>query len=335
MIVTFGEILLRLSPPGHLRLGQARELELHFGGSEANAAVSLANYGKAVRFVTGLPDNAIGAACLGELRRHGVDASAVAVRPGRMGLYFYEKGASQRPSQVLYDREGSVFAQMEETDWDWGKLLEGADWFHFSGITPALGAGAAAAVRAACREAGRRGIPVSCDLNYRRKLWSREEAGRVLAELLEDVDVLITGAEDAAELFGIRAAEPEKALSLESYRAIAEQLAGRFGLQKVAFSRRESASASRNRWSALLYDGRELYASRWYDLEIVDRIGGGDSFAGGLLYGLTEGYESRKALDFAAAAACLKHTIEGDFNAVSAAEVLALADGGDAGRVQR
>lgn len=335
MIVTFGEILLRLSPPGHLRLGQARELKLHFGGSEANAAVSLANYGKAVRFVTGLPDNAIGAACLGELRRHGVDASAVAVRPGRMGLYFYEKGASQRPSQVLYDREGSVFAQMEETDWDWGKLLEGADWFHFSGITPALGARGGGRGARRLREAGRRGIPVSCDLNYRRKLWSREEAGRVLAKLLEDTDVLITGAEDAAELFGIRARraggspQPRK---LPRDRGAARR---RFGLQKVAFSRRESASASRNRWSALLYDGRELYASRWYDLEIVDRIGGGDSFAGGLLYGLTEGYDSQKALRFAAAAACLKHTIEGDFNAVSAAEVLALADGGDAGRVQR
>lgn len=251
MIVTFGEILLRLSPPGHLRLGQAKELEMHFGGSEANAAVSLANYGKAVRFVTGLPDNALGAACLGELRRHGVDTSAVATRPGRMGLYFYEKGASQRPSQVLYDREGSVFSQMEEKDWDWAAILEGAEWFHFSGITPALGIGAAATVRDACREAKQRGIPVSCDLNYRRKLWSREDAGRVLADLLRFTDVLITGAEEAADLFSICTAEAGKSISSEDYHSIAGQLVERFGLQKVAFSQRESVSASRNRWSAL------------------------------------------------------------------------------------
>lgn len=338
MIVTFGEILMRLTPPGYLRLGQTRQLEMTFGGAEANAAVSLANYGKAARLVTALPDNDIGAACLGELRRWGVDTSAVLIRPGRMGLYFCERGASQRPTKVLYDRAETVIAHMDEGDFDWPCLLDGAEWFHFTGITPALSDGLARAALAACREAKRRGIPVSCDLNYRRKLWGREKAGQVMAGLLPYADVLIANGEEAAELFGIRpagAAIADGQASLDGCRSVAEQLTARFALQKVAVTRRESVSASCNRWAAVLYAGGRLYASRQYTIQIVERVGGGDGFAGGLIYGLTEGFDDQAALEFAAAAACLKHTIEGDFNAVSAAEVLALMEGDGTGRVQR
>ena len=338
MIVTFGEILMRLTPPGYLRLGQTRQLEMTFGGAEANAAVSLANYGKAARLVTALPDNDIGAACLGELRRWGVDTSAVLTRPGRMGLYFCERGASQRPTKVLYDRAETVIAHMDEGDFDWPCLLDGAEWFHFTGITPALSDGLARAALAACREAKRRGIPVSCDLNYRRKLWGREKAGQVMAGLLPYTDVLITNGEEAAELFGIfPAGDPivDGQPCTEGYRSVAEQLAARFDLQKVAVTRRESVSASCNRWAAVLYDDGRLYASRQYTIQIVERVGGGDGFAGGLIYALTEGFDNQAALEFAAAAACLKHTIEGDFNAVSAAEVLALMEGDGTGRVQR
>lgn len=338
MIVTFGEIMMRLAPTGYLRMTQTRQLEMTFGGGEANVAVSLANYGKAARFVTGLPDNDIGAACLGELRRWGVDTSAIAVRPGRMGIYFCEKGASQRPSKVIYDRADSVVARMGAADFDWAAILDGAEWFHFTGITPALSDSMAEATLAACQEAKRRGIPVSCDLNYRKKLWSREKAGKVMAELMPYVTLLIANEEDAADVFGIRAADTDITggqISLDGYRSVAEQLVERFGVQKVAITLRESVSASCNHWSALLYDGKELFASRKYTMQIVDRVGGGDSFGGGLIYALTEGYDSQAALEFAVAASCLKHSIEGDFNAVSAAEVLALAGGDGSGRVQR
>lgn len=338
MIVTFGEIMMRLAPTGYLRMTQTRQLEMTFGGGEANVAVSLANYGKAARFVTGLPDNDIGAACLGELRRWGVDTSAIVTRPGRMGIYFCEKGASQRPSKVIYDRADSVVARLGAADFDWTTILEGAEWFHFTGITPALSDSMAEATLAACKEAKRRGIPVSCDLNYRKKLWSREKAGKVMAELMPYVTLLIANEEDAADVFGIRAADTDITggqISLDGYRSVAEQLVERFGVQKVAITLRESVSASCNHWSALLYDGKELFASRKYTMQIVDRVGGGDSFGGGLIYALTAGYDSQAALEFAVAASCLKHSIEGDFNAVSAAEVLALAGGDGSGRVQR
>ncbi len=338
MIVTFGEIMMRLAPTGYLRMSQTKQLEMTFGGGEANVAVSLANYGKEARFVTGLPDNDIGAACKGELRRWGVDISKIITNPGRMGIYFCEKGASQRPSKVIYDRADSVVSKLSATDFDWDNILEGAEWFHFTGITPALSDSMAEATLAACQTAKKKGIPISCDLNYRKKLWSREKAGKVMGELMPYVDLLIANEEDAADVFGIHAAASnitKGEINLDGYRSVAEQLIARFGVKKVAITLRESVSASCNHWSALLYDGKELYVSKKYTMQIVDRVGGGDSFGGGLIYGLTEGYDCQKALEFAVAASCLKHSIEGDFNAVSVAEVTALAGGDGSGRVQR
>ena len=338
MIVTFGEIMMRLAPTGYLRMSQTKQLEMTFGGGEANVAVSLANYGKEARFVTGLPDNDIGAACKGELRRWGVDISKIITKPGRMGIYFCEKGASQRPSKVIYDRADSVVSKLSATDFDWDNILEGAEWFHFTGITPALSDSMAEATLAACQTAKKKGIPISCDLNYRKKLWSREKAGKVMGELMPYVDLLIANEEDAADVFGIHAAASnitKGEINLDGYRSVAEQLIARFGVKKVAITLRESVSASCNHWSALLYDGKELYVSKKYTMQIVDRVGGGDSFGGGLIYGLTEGYDCQKALEFAVAASCLKHSIEGDFNAVSVAVVTALAGGDGSGRVQR
>ena len=330
--------MMRLAPTGYLRMSQTKQLEMTFGGGEANVAVSLANYGKEARFVTGLPDNDIGAACKGELRRWGVDISKIITKPGRMGIYFCEKGASQRPSKVIYDRADSVVSKLSATDFDWDNILEGAEWFHFTGITPALSDSMAEATLAACQTAKKKGIPISCDLNYRKKLWSREKAGKVMGELMPYVDLLIANEEDAADVFGIHAAASnitKGEINLDGYRSVAEQLIARFGVKKVAITLRESVSASSNHWSALLYDGKELYVSKKYTMQIVDRVGGGDSFGGGLIYGLTEGYDCQKALEFAVAASCLKHSIEGDFNAVSVAEVTALAGGDGSGRVQR
>ena len=330
--------MMRLAPTGYLRMSQTKQLEMTFGGGEANVAVSLANYGKEARFVTGLPDNDIGAACKGELRRWGVDISKIITKPGRMGIYFCEKGASQRPSKVIYDRADSVVSKLSVTDFDWDNILEGAEWFHFTGITPALSDSMAEATLAACQTAKKKGLPISCDLNYRKKLWSREKAGKVMGELMPYVDLLIANEEDAADVFGIHAAASnitKGEINLDGYRSVAEQLIARFGVKKVAITLRESVSASCNHWSALLYDGKELYVSKKYTMQIVDRVGGGDSFGGGLIYGLTEGYDCQKALEFAVAASCLKHSIEGDFNAVSVAEVTALAGGDGSGRVQR
>ena len=330
--------MMRLAPTGYLRMSQTKQLEMTFGGGEANVAVSLANYGKETRFVTGLPDNDIGAACKGELRRWGVDISKIITKPGRMGIYFCEKGASQRPSKVIYDRADSVVSKLGVADFDWDNILEGAEWFHFTGITPALSDSMAEATLAACQTAKKKGIPLSCDLNYRKKLWSREKAGKVMGELMPYVDLLIANEEDAADVFGIHAAASnitKGEINLDGYRSVAEQLIARFGVKKVAITLRESVSASCNHWSALLYDGKELYVSKKYTMQIVDRVGGGDSFGGGLIYGLTEGYDCQKALEFAVAASCLKHSIEGDFNAVSVAEVTALAGGDGSGRVQR
>ncbi len=330
--------MMRLAPTGYLRMSQTKQLEMTFGGGEANVAVSLANYGKEARFVTGLPDNDIGAACKGELRRWGVDISKIITKPGRMGIYFCEKGASQRPSKVIYDRADSVVSKLGVADFDWDNILEGAEWFHFTGITPALSDSMAEATLAACQTAKKKGIPISCDLNYRKKLWSREKAGKVMGELMPYVDLLIANEEDAADVFGIHAAASnitKGEINLDGYRSVAEQLIARFGVKKVAITLRESVSASCNHWSALLYDGKELYVSKKYTMQIVDRVGGGDSFGGGLIYGLTEGYDCQKALEFAVAASCLKHSIEGDFNAVSVAEVTALAGGDGSGRVQR
>ena len=337
-IVTFGEIMLRLQPPAYQRFVQTGSYEATFGGGEANVAVSLCNYGKQAVFVTGLPENEIGTACIGQLRRWGVDTTRIVRRPGRMGIYFCEKGASQRPSKVIYDRAGSVAAGLKPGDIDWKSVFAEAEWFHFTGITPALGDSVAALTLEACKAAKEAGVPVSCDLNYRKKLWSREKAGEVMATLMPYVDLLIANEEDAADVFGIRAAKSDVTrgeLDLEGYRGVAEQLVSRFGVKKVAITLRESISASRNLLSGLLYDGKEMFVSKKYDMQIVDRVGGGDSFGAGLIYGQTGGMDDAASLEFAVAASCLKHSVEGDFNAVTAAEVLALCGGDGSGRVQR
>lgn len=339
-VVCFGEIMLRLVPPGYLRINQTDTLEMTFGGAEANVSVSLANYGVPVSYVTRLPNNDVANACLQQLRSFGVDTSFVARGGDRMGIYFVEKGASMRPSKVIYDRKYASISTIEPGDVDWNAALEGADWLHWTGITPALSPNAAAATLEACRTAKKKGITVSCDLNYRKNLWTREEAKRTMTELMEYVDVMIANEEDSQDVFGIAAegADIEAgALSEEGYRNLARKLAQTFDCGKVAFTLRESFSANDNDWSGLLYDAKTDTAvrSRKYSIHIVDRVGGGDSFGGGLIYSLREGYSDEDAINYAAAASALKHTIEGDFNRVTVQEVRALMGGSVSGRVQR
>lgn len=337
-VVTFGEIMLRLSPPGYQRFVQAESFDVVYGGGEANVAVSLANYGLDSYFVTKVPKHEIGQAAVNHLRRFGVNTEYIARGGDRLGIYFLEMGASQRPSKVVYDRANSAISQVKPGEFDWDKIFAGADWFHFTGITPALGDGAAEVTLEAVKAAKTKGIKVSADLNYRKKLWTPEKANRVMSGLMEYVDIAIGNEEDAEKVFGIKAASTDITtgkLNEEGYREVAKELADRFGFEKVAITLRESISASDNNWSALLYDGREAYRSRIYKVHIVDRVGGGDSFAGGLIYSLLSGKSTREALEFAVAASCLKHTIFGDFNLVSTAEVETLAGGDASGRVQR
>lgn len=337
-VVTFGEIMLRLAPEGYYRFVQADRYGATYGGGEANVAVSLANYGFDAVFVTKLPKHEIGQAGVNSLRRFGVDTSCIVRGGERVGIYFLEKGASQRPSKVIYDRAGSSICTASEKDFNWKKILEGAEWFHFTGITPALNDNVAAICMDACRAAREAGITVSCDLNYRNKLWSKEKAGQVMGELCEYVDVCIANEEDAADVFGIHAADTDikgGEVNREGYKDVARQLADRFGFQKVAITLRESLSANDNNWSAMLYDGDNYYFSKKYKMHIVDRVGGGDSFGGGLIAASLNGYDAQEVIEFAAAASCLKHSVEGDFNMVSMEEVLKLAGGDASGRVQR
>lgn len=337
-VVCFGEIMLRLSTPGYLRFVQAASFDASYGGGEANVAVSLANFGLDARFVTRVPDNPVGQGAVNYLRKFGVDTSFIARGGERLGIYFLETGASQRPSRVIYDRAHSAMACAAPEDFPWRNILAGARWFHFTGITPALGEQVAGITLQAVREAKELGLTVSCDLNYRKKLWSPEEADRVMSRLVEYVDVCIANEEDAEKVFGIRAVDTDVArgaLSDAGYRDVARRLADRFGFKHVAITLRESRSASDNGWSALLCDGREFYRSRKYEIRVVDRVGGGDAFAGGLIYALLAGRPPREAVDFAVAASCLKHTVPGDFNMVTVEEVEALAGGDASGRVQR
>ena len=338
MIVTFGEIMMRLAPPGYSRLVQTKSLEMTFGGGEANVAVSLANYGKKARFVTKLPSNDLGKACIGELRRWNVDTSKISIGGDRIGIYYCEKGASQRPSKVVYDRANSSIATASKEDFDWDKIFEGADWFHFTGITPALGDNVAEITKIACQKAKEKGVKISCDLNYRKKLWSREKAKTVMTELMEYVDVLIANEEDASDVFGIVADKSDVTkgeIDRDGYISVAKKLYDTFSFEKVAITLRESVSASCNHWSALLYNGKEAIFSKKYTMQIVDRVGGGDSFGGGLIYSITENMSDKDALEFAVAASCLKHSIEGDFNLVTVDDVKALCGGDGSGRVQR
>lgn len=337
-VVCFGEIMLRLAPPGYERFVQAKSFDVVYGGGEANVAVSLANYGVDAAFVTKLPDNPIGQAAVNELRRYGVDTGNV-VRDGeRIGIYFIEKGASQRPSKVVYDRAHSAISAAKVGDFDWNKIFEGAEWFHFTGITPALGDNVADLTLEACKVAKEKGLTVSCDLNFRKNLWTSDKAGKVMGGLMKYVDVCIANEEDAEKVFGIKADETDITggkLNHDGYKKVASELKERFGFKKVAITLRGSISASDNNWAAMLYDGNDFFFSKNYPIHIIDRVGGGDSFGGGLIYAINSGYNSQDTIEFAVAASCLKHSIEGDFNHATLSEVRALMGGDGSGRVQR
>ncbi len=337
-VVCFGEIMGRLNPEGYLRIGQAKKFELSFAGGEANVAVSLSNYGAESAFVTKLPDNDLSKSVIKDLRGYGVDISSIVYGGDRLGMYYVEKGASQRPSKVIYDRKYSAVSMAEKKDFDWDAILDGAGWFHFTGITPALSDNCVEICRDALIAAKEKGLTVSCDLNYRKNLWTSEKAGSVMADLMQYVDVCIANEEDAEKVFGIKAENTNVeggSLDHDGYTEVAKKLIDRFGFKKVAITLRGSISASDNNWGAMLYDGEKSYFSKNYLIHIVDRVGGGDSFVGALLYGLVSEFDSQKVVDFAAAASCLKHTIEFDFNQVSVDEVEKLMSGDGSGRVQR
>ena len=339
-VVTFGEIMLRLSPPGVERFLQSPVLSATFGGGEANVAVSLAHFGLDSVYVTALPDHAIGEAAIHALRAEGVRTDRVVRSGSRVGIYFAETGASQRASTVIYDRAHSAIADLPAEAIDWTAVMSGAAWFHVTGITPALSPQAADATARAIRATRAAGARVSFDLNYRRKLWTEAEAQRVVGPLLRDVDVVVANEEDLQSVLGIHVANTDVAagrLAIDGFRQAAERVTKDFGPRMVAITLRESVSASDNGWSALLWDADAgaLLTSQRYEIRVVDRIGAGDSFAAGLIYGLISGRASADALRFAVAASALKHSIPGDFNRVSVAEVDRLARGDASGRVQR
>ena len=337
-VVTFGEIMLRLAPNGYYRFFQNDQMQATFGGGEANVAVSLANFGLDSAYVTKLPKHAIGQAAVDSLRYFGVDTSKIVRGGDRVGIYFLEKGASQRGSVCIYDRAHSAIAEAKREDFDWDAIFEGADWFHFTGITPALGANVAEICLDACKAAKAKGVTVSCDLNYRGKLWTREQARVTMTELCQYVDVCISNEEDAKDVFGIEAEGTDITggkLNHEGYKSVAKQLAEKFGFEKVAITLRSSISANDNDWAGMLYDGKSYCFSKSYHLHIVDRVGGGDSFGGGLIYSLLNKKTTQQAIEFAVAASALKHSVEGDYNRVSVSEVEKLAGGDGSGRVQR
>lgn len=336
--VCFGELMLRLTPNLYDRFVQTEKLCATFGGGEANVSVSLANYGLDAKFVTKMPSHEIGQMAVNSLRKYGVDTSDIVRGGDRVGIYYLEKGASVRGSKVVYDRAHSSIAEATTADFDWNKILEGANWFHFTGITPALGDNVADITLEAVKAAKEKGITVSCDLNYRKKLWTKDKAREVMTKLMPYVDVCISNEEDADDVFGIKAEGTDVnrgKLNDEGYKSVAKQLADKFGFKYVAITLRESISANDNNWGAMLYDGKEYCFSSKYSLHIVDRVGGGDSFGGGLIYSMMNGKSTQDTIEFAVAASALKHTVEGDFNLVSASEVESLVKNGGSGRVQR
>ncbi len=337
-VVTFGELMLRLAPENYLRFVQSEKYEATFGGAEANVAVSLANYGVDVAFVTKLPAHEIGQAAVNSLRKFGVDTSKIVRGGERVGIYYCEKGASQRPSKVIYDRAYSSIAMAKKDDFEWDKIFEGVEWFHFTGITPALSDEVAEICLLACKEAKKRGISISCDLNFRKKLWTKEKACEVMSRLCCYIDYCIANEEDAKDVFGIEADNSDiygGKLDREGYISVAKKLTDKFDFKGVAITLRESKSANDNDWSGMLYLNGEAHFSKKYSMHIVDRVGGGDSFGGGSIYSLLNGYVAQSAIEFAVAASCLKHSIEGDYNMVSVSEVKNLAGGDASGRVQR
>ncbi|MEG2284484.1 MAG: sugar kinase [Eubacterium sp.] len=337
-VVTFGEIMLRLAPEGYMRFVQADRFGATYGGGEANVAVSLANYGIAASFITKLPAHEIGQSAVNALRRYGVLTDQIVRGGNRVGIYFLEKGASQRPSKVIYDRAGASIAEAQATEFDWNSIFEGADWFHFTGITPALGDNVAEICLEACQKAQEKGISVSCDLNYRKNLWSKAKAEKVMSKLMPYVNVCIANEEDAGDVFGITADKTDVTkgnVNHESYKEVSRKLKERFNFEKVAITLRGSISANDNHWAAMLYDGVDYHFSKNYLVHIVDRVGGGDSFGGALIYALLKNKTAQDAIEFAVAASCLKHSIEGDFNQVSVEDVEKLATGNGSGRVER
>lgn len=337
-VVTFGELMLRLEPPGYLRFVQTENLSATFGGAEANVAISLANFGVDSCYVTKLPSHEIGQAAVNSLRKFGVNTQYIVRGGPRVGIYYNERGASQRGSKCIYDRAGSSIQLSKPEDFDWKQIMQGASWFHITGITPALGPNLVQSCIEAAEEAHKAGATVSLDLNYRAKLWSREEANKAMTELCKYVDICVANEDDAADVFGIKAENTDTTkgeLSTEGYKSVARQLMEKFAFKKVAITLRTSINANRNNWQALLYDGKDFFFSKKYEIWIVDRVGGGDSFTAGLIYSLLSGKSNQEAVEFAVAASCLKHTIEGDFNMVSVAEVEKLASGNASGRIQR
>ena len=332
--------MLRLAPTEYRKFFQNDQMIATFGGAEANVAVCLSNFGFSTEFVSVLPDNEIGKAAQCELRYFGVGTKNLKFKDGRMGLYFLERGVSQRPSKVIYDRAFSSFSQSEKCDYDWDTIFEDADWFHFSGITPALSENLVEICLVACKKAKEMGITISCDLNYRKKLWSPEKAQKTMTNLMQYVDVCFTNEEDADKVLGIQASDTniEKGnLNKDSYLSVAKQICNRFGCQYVSISLRKSYSASYNGWSVMLYDSklRQAYFSKEYDIQIVDRVGAGDSFAAGIIYCLINQMEGWRIVEFAAAASCLKHSIEGDYNRISIQDISNLIENGGSGRVVR
>lgn len=339
-VVSFGEIMLRLSPDGYYKLFQKPELNTSFCGAEANVAVALSNFGDEAEFVTALPDNDIGRAACRELMRYGVKTDNIVYTGDRLGLFFAEKGASQRPSKVIYDRKNSAIASADPSSFDWEKIFDGADWFHITGITPALSDSLAKISVDAVKAAKKAGLTVSCDINYRSKLWSAQKARPVMTEIMQYVDVCIGNEEDAEIVFGIKAGTTDVTkgqLDTDGYKKSLQTVAETFGCKIVAYSQRKSYSASDNGWSVIIYDDekKQVYTSVQYDIRITDRIGGGDAFASGLIYALHNNISPANAIETAAAAGCLDQTLEGDFCLFGINDVLDLAGGNSSGRVKR
>lgn len=339
-VVSFGEIMLRLSPDGYYKLFQKPELNTSFCGAEANVAVALSNFGDEAEFVTALPDNDIGRAACRELMRYGVKTDNIVYTGDRLGIFFAEKGASQRPSKVIYDRKNSAIALAEPSSFDWEKIFDGADWFHITGITPALSDSLAKISVDAVKAAQKAGLTVSCDINYRSKLWSAQKARPVMTEIMKYVDVCIGNEEDAEIVFGIKAGTTDVTkgqLDTDGYKKSLQTVAETFGCKIVAYSQRKSYSASDNGWSGIIYDDekKQVYISAQYDIRITDRIGGGDAFASGLIYALHNNISPANAIETAAAAGCLDQTLEGDFCLFGINDVFDLAGGNSSGRVKR
>ena len=339
-VLSFGEVLLRLAAPGYTKLFQKDSLDTTFCGGEANVVVSLSILGLQSAFLTKLPNNDIGKAAVNSMRYFGVDTSKIVYGDGRIGTYYLEKGVSQRPSKVIYDRAYSAISLASQDDFDWDDIFDGIDWFHWSGINPALSDGLANICLQACIIAKKKEIKVSCDLNYRSSLWSSEKARSVMAKLMPYVDVCIGNEEDADKMLGITALETNVELgrlNSDGYQEVAKQICNAYGCEYVAVTLRESYSASRNGWSAMLYcaENGQAYYSQKYDIQIVDRVGGGDSFAAGIIYSMIIGNKEKETVDFATAVSCLKHTIEGDYNRTTVEDVRRLLISGGNGRVQR